>query len=92
MLDKKHYNWNGCCIHVLTHVTQGEAVACLDHEKYCQIECPSTCHPKFDIMCVWRPGNRAIFTQWIDHCQIHVGLTLCLDNRAMRHQISSVYT
>ena len=29
---------------------QREAVACHDHEKYCQVECPSTCPPKFDIM------------------------------------------
>ena len=45
MLDEKHSNQNGCCI--LTHITQREAVACLDHEKYCQI---GIFHPKFDII------------------------------------------
>ena len=94
MLDKKHGNWNGCCI--LTHVTQREAVACFDREKYCQIGHTSTCHPKFDIMvlillisfCVWRPGNGAIFTHWTDQSQIG----LFLDNRATRYQFPFVYT
>lgn len=85
---QKYWNWNGCCI--LTHVTEREAVACFDHEKYCQIGHTSTCHPKFDIVvlillisfCVWRPGNGAIFTHWTDQSQIG----LFLDNRATRCQ------
>ena len=94
MSDKKLWNWNGCCI--LTHVTQREAVACFDHEKYFQIGHTSMCNPKFDIMvlillisfCVWGPGSGAIFTHWTDQDQI----VLLLDNRATRCQFPFAYT
>ena len=91
---RKHWNWNGCCI--LTHVTQREAVASFDREKYGQIRHTSMCNPKFDIMvlillisfCVWRPGNGAIFTLWTDQDQIG----LFPDNRATRCKLPFVYT
>ena len=73
MLDKKHCNRNGCCIHVLTQVTQREALACHDHEKYCQIECPSTCPPKFDIMV----SILLILCSWY--------LSVCMETRQKSH-------
>ena len=73
MLDKKHCNWNGCCIHVLTHVTQRKDVACLDHEKYCQIERPSTCHPNFDILV----SILLILCSWY--------LSVCMETRQQGH-------
>ena len=73
MSDKKHCNWNGCCIHVLTHATQRKVVACLDHEKYCQIEHPSTCHPKFDTMV----SILLILCSWY--------LSVCMETRQQSH-------
>ena len=73
MLDKKHCTWNGCCIYVLTHVTQREAVTCLDHLKYCQIEHPSMCHPKFDITV----SILLILCSWY--------LSACLETRQQSH-------
>ena len=104
MLDKKHCNWNGCCIRVLPHVTQRERLYPVLIIKNI-VKSSLVLHvTSIDIMvsiyywfsatdiflCVWRPGNRAIFMQWMDHCQIHIGLVL--DNRAKRRQIPSVHT
>ena len=50
MLDKNKNIETGMGAAFYTHVTQREAVACFDHEKYCQIGHTSMCHPKFDIM------------------------------------------
>ena len=77
-----------------THVTQREAVACFDREKYCQIGHTSTCHPKFD-MCMgtrqWshihtldRPGQRgykmAISSSvHLESCLRSFHFTVCFD-------------